>query len=183
MRFVALDFETSGLDPMQCAPVSLGVALMDGEEPVATHEWIIAPTYRDGKITRRYEVGALRVSGLTMEQIEGGTHPRDVIRDLYHWAHDLGAERFPVVAYNAPFDFAFYGQLIYLAGMPALVPLVGPWQCARLLAMQTYSGLQTYTLDAMLRKHGLAREGTLHGALEDAILAGKLYSRMVGGGS
>ena len=156
---------------------------MENEEIITGREWIIAPSYRDGKITRRYEVGALRVSGLTMEQIELGDSPRDVIREVYPGAHEFGAERFPVGAYNAPFDFAFYSQLIYLSGLSSQVPLAGPWQCARLVAMHTYSGQQTYTLDAMLRKHGLQREGTLHGALEDAILAGKLYSRMVGGGS
>jgi len=43
MRFLSLDFETSGLDSRRHFPVSLAVALMDGEEVVDSREWTIKP--------------------------------------------------------------------------------------------------------------------------------------------
>lgn len=193
MRFLALDFETSGLRPGEHAPVTLGVALMDGETVVDSREWLFAvPTNKDGKPTRAYDVIALEISGTSWTKIkkEGRPHA-DVCRELIAFAREHQAATLPVVAFNAPFDFAWYSDLLFLGGswnqvarcfQTFLPPLVGPWHCARLMACaDPMVDLARYDLDGVAQHFGLSRETDKHGALEDAILAGRIYSRLNNG--
>jgi len=188
MRFVALDFETSGLKPGEHAPVTLGVALMDGETVIDSREWLFAPPQKSGKITRAYDVVALEISGTSWTKIkrEGLQHDA-VCRQFLEFTREHDAVFLPVVAFNAPFDFSWYSELLFLGGSwnqherrfeTFLPPLAGPWQCARLQAVHALPGLGSYTLDAVCAELGLSRSGDTHGALEDAILAGKVLSAL-----
>lgn len=192
MRFIALDFETSGLKPSEHAPVTLGVALMDGDAVVDSREWLFAPPMRDGKITREYSVNALEISGVSWTKIkkEGQKHS-DVCRELLAWVREHQAQELTVVAFNAPFDLAWYSDLLFLGGswnqaervfQTFLPPLVGPWQCARLMACaDPRIQIPRYDLDGVAAHFGLSRDTSKHGALEDAILAGKIYARLTQG--
>jgi len=189
MRFIAIDFETSGLVPGTHAPVTLGVALMEGETVVDSREWLFAPPMKDGKITRAYDVVALEISGTSWTKIkkEGNKHA-DVCKELLAWAHKEDFSEAPVVAFNAPFDFAWYSDLLFLGGswnqaercfQTFLPPLVGPWQCVRLLACSDPRiKLSRYDLDGVANHFGFSREGNKHGALEDAILAGRIFAKV-----
>lgn len=192
MTFLALDFETGGVDPRVHAPVSLGVAAMSGAEVLARMEWMIAPpTNKEGKITRAYDVVALEVSGTSWPKLKReGVPVSQVMAELAEFVRDcpyIAGPDIPVVAYNAPFDMAFYSECLFLAGeynqhtrrfetFPP--PVYGPWQCVRMLARIMLPGLDQYTLDAVAAACGLARSGQAHGALEDAILAGKIFAHL-----
>lgn len=187
MRRIALDFETSGLQTGTHAPVSLGVALMDGDTVVNAQEWLFAPPYdKKGKITRAYDVVALEISRTSWKRIkEHGMVHASVCRELLAWSRENEALELEVVAYNAPFDFAWYSDLLFLGGswnqytrsyQTFLPPLAGPWQCARLKAVHALPGLESYTLDNVCAALGLSRTSDAHGALEDAILAGKVLA-------
>jgi DNA polymerase-3 subunit alpha (Gram-positive type) len=185
-RFVALDFETSGLDPKVNAPVSIGVALMDGGEVIDSLELFIAPPTRDGRITRVYDVCALEVSGTSWKQIKTAPTALSVCKDLRKWAEKHDARHLQVVAFNAPFDLAFYSELLFMAGNwnqhlrqfeAFIAPFLGPWQCARMLAMDALR-LDKYSLDSVSEHYGFSRTGETHGSLEDAILAGKVYAQL-----
>ena len=56
--------------------------------------------------------------------------------------------------------------------------MAGPWQCARLKAVHALPGLESYTLDNVCAALGLSRVSDAHGALEDAILAGRVLARL-----
>lgn len=183
---VSLDFETSGRDPSRNAPVQLGVALMDGQTTVDTREWIIAPHYKNGKITREYNVEALEVSGLTWKQIKEGVPSLQVCREFYEWAHEGGMEELPIIAFNMEFDLSFYNLLFYLAGewnkhtksfelpKPALI---GPWQCTRNMARDLLA-LEGNKLDDVAAHFGFSRDSKYHGALSDAVLNGLVYHEL-----
>lgn len=185
MKFVAIDYESSGLDPKRHAPVTLGVALMDGFDVLASQEWRFSPpTNKDGKVTREYDAFALEISGSSLEQLREGQTVAVVMRELEEWAvrHDCASSL--VVAFNAPFDFSFYSECLFLGGswnqrtrsfQTFKPPLTGPWQCARMMAARQLS-LEKYSLDAVAAHFGLERSGETHGALEDAILAGKVFT-------
>lgn len=188
MRFIALDFETSHLQPSVGAPVTLGVALMDGEDVIDRQEWLFAPPTKNGKVTRAYDVVALEISGTSWTRIKkNGMEHSAVLRELQDFTMRHGATFLPVVAFNAPFDFSWYSELLFLGGSwnqherrfeTFLPPLAGPWQCARLQAVHALPGLGSYSLDAVCAELGLSRSGDTHGALEDAILAGRVLSRI-----
>lgn len=190
MRFLALDFETSGLDPKRNAPVTLGVQLFVDGEPFggACREWTVAPPRgKDGKVTREYDVVALKISGKTLAQIEQGMSAQDVCAELRQFARTYNAQFLPVVAFNAPFDFAFYSELLFMAGswnqaerryegFPP--PLAGPWQCARMLAAVKAPEIGKYSLDSVSAHFGLSRSSEKHGALEDSVLCGRVFCEL-----
>lgn len=186
MRYIALDFETSGLDPSRHAPVQLGVALFDEGRPVATMEAMIQPPvhYKTGRTTREYDATALEISGLTLDQLRQAHPANRVVFDLAQFAIRHKARYLPIVAFNASFDLAFYSTLLFLAGeydrhaaafRPATPPLIGPWHCARMLAQATVPTLPDHKLDTVAARYGLKRTGEKHGALEDAVLAGLVH--------
>lgn len=190
MKFIALDFETGGLQVGVHAPVQLGLALMDGETVIEGREWIIAPHRYKGEIMRKYEPEALAISGLTMEQIEAGYSCRKVME----WAHELVLKHeamwLPVVGWNnIKFDFPFFCDLGFLGGkwndqakkwVPYRPFLPGPWIDGRLQAEWLHPGLPDHKLDTVSAKFGLSRSTDKHGALEDAILAARTWLRMGG---
>lgn len=183
MKFLALDFETSGLDHKRHAPVTLGIALMENGSVLESKEWLFGPPMTNGKIAREYDVCALEINGMSWKRIKGGDPIAVVMAELTQWLLDFEAHALPVVAFNAPFDLGWYSECLFLGGSwnqhlrrfeTFKPPLVGPWHCARLMAVDSLN-LDTYSLDAVLAHFGLSRSGDAHGALEDAILAGKVY--------
>lgn len=188
MRIVALDFETSGLDPKTHAPVTLGVAVMDGDDVAASQEWLFAPpTDKNGKITREYSIAAMEINGIPWPKVKREGLPiSKVMYELREFAALHAVSGATVVAFNAPFDLAWYSECLFMGGSwnQALrrfetfsPPLVGPWQCARLMACSQIE-LDAYNLDAVAGYFKLARESEKHGALEDAILAGQVFNRL-----
>jgi DNA polymerase III epsilon subunit-like protein len=189
-RFVAIDFETSGLDVKRHAPVSLGLALFDGGKVTLEKEWIISPPKnKEGKVTREYDVVALSVSGLSWKQIKEGHSCKEVVNELHQIAKAELLTFLPVVAFNASFDLAWYSEMLFLAGewspqakrfVPPSPPLVGPWNCARMLSQGKGLEVTKFSLDAVADHFGLKRKGSDHGALEDSILAGEVFCRLGG---
>lgn len=189
MKRVMVDFETSGLVAGQNAPVTLGVAVMDGHDVLARQEWLFAPPMdKKGRVSRVYDVAALEISGASWVRIKKNGMPHaDVCRELLAFSreHLLTFER--VGAYNAPFDFSWYSDLLFLGGswnqqtrsfQTFLPPFAGPWECARLRAVHALPNLENYTLDTVCAAFGLSRETDSHGALEDAILAGRVMAHL-----
>jgi DNA polymerase III epsilon subunit-like protein len=185
---LALDFESGGTDPNRHAPVQLGVAVMENGEVLHSAEWLIGPTFhwKTGKIERSYEVAALEVSGIGWKAIKSAPHPKQIVRELREWVDSVGAAELPIVAFNAPFDMAFYSTLLFLASdwhpttrgvrvRPAS-PLMGGWHCAMLRFHEQFGDrYDDVKLDTAAGHFGLSRESASHGALEDAILAGRIY--------
>lgn len=185
--FLSLDYETSHLDSNVGAPVSIGVALFDEDgDVVDTFHRIFSPPMKDGKITRCYDIVALQISGITWKQILAGDPIAKVMGELAEWANDHDAKHMPVVAFNAPFDYAWFSACMFLGGSwnqhlrkfeGFKPPLLGTWQCARMLAVDQLE-LDRYDLNGVAAHFGLSRDGEKHGAAEDAILAGKVYHRL-----
>lgn len=192
MRFLALDFETGGLDPKRHAPVSLGLASFQHGSFVQGKEWLIAPQKdKNGRIVKEYDACALEISRANWSKIKSEGKPADmVLKEVSAFMRDTGHDPTDtVVAFNAPFDYAFWHELVFSAGGwnqhtrqfdQFVSPLVGPWHCARVLAMWNLK-LDRWNLDTVAAHFGFARETEAHGALEDAILAGRIYNSLTGG--
>lgn len=186
VTYVVLDFETSGLDPKRHAPVSIGVAVVrDGELGKDPFYSLIGPPthYKTQKIEREYNVCALEVSGITWKAIKAAPKPAAVLAEIRTWVKFNDAEHLPVVAYNSPFDLAFWSELLFLSGgynrttqafdVP-VSPLLGPWYCAMQLAKASVR-CENYKLTTVAAHLGLDPQKEPHNALDDAILAGKVF--------
>jgi DNA polymerase-3 subunit epsilon len=189
LRILAIDFETSGLQAGTHQVIQIGCAVMEGAEVVASKEWLVGPKkhYKTGQAERAYDVRALEVSGISWKAIKEAPAPAEIVRDLHCFAKDHECKWLPIVAFNASFDFSFYSDLLYMAGdfdrgqnafFAAWPPFLGAWKCAMLEAKDAVRGLPNYKLDTVSEHFGLGRTTDLHGALEDAILAGRIYHEL-----
>lgn len=191
MRFLSLDFETSHVDPQIGAPVSLGVAVMEDAQVIEAKEWLIAPPthYKDKtKIQRCYDERARLIHGYTLEHlIEHGEPAIEVCMGLAEFVarNDMGNR--PVVAYNMVFDLSFMNTLLFLGGeydrgtnafRPFPSPISGPWACAKQLAERRCPKLENFKLATVAPFLGVGDQGEVHGALADAILAGKVFAKL-----
>ena len=191
MRHLAIDFETSGLSPERHAPVQIGVAVMEDGDVLASEEWTVGPTlhWKTGKVEREYDVRALEVSGASWPKIKASPPPKVVVAHMADFAKKHGASDLPVVAFNAPFDLAFYSTLLWLASdwhptvrglkVQPIPPFCGPWHCALMIARRELS-LSQYSLNDVAGVFQLSRSGETHSALEDAVLAGRVYCALTG---
>lgn len=189
MKVLALDFETSGTDPRRHAPVSVGYAVMEGADVLASEELYVGPTrhWKTGRIEREYDVCALEVSGASWPKVKASPPPAVAVGHMARFAEAHGAAGLTVVAFKASFDMAFYDELLWLASdwhptergvkVQPPPPFCGPWQCALALARRSLS-LRSYTLDDVAAHFGLSRPSDRHGALEDAVLCGRVYARL-----
>lgn len=178
MKILALDTETSGLDPQRHAIVSLGLAVMEHGEVLESIEFRLG---EDPKA--EYDIKALQISGITWKGIKEAKTPQIIFREACAWLDNQEARVLPVVSHNAAFDAAFISQWTFKCGMwssgrfiaaPEIVR--GPWWCTRRLMSPL--GLDNAKLDTIAGHFGLARSTDLHGALEDAVLAGQVFDRL-----
>lgn len=183
-----MDFETSTDDPKTGFACSIGVALFEGDKPVATFGDILKPpTNKDGDFLRAYDPEALAVGGFDVDTLlRVGTPVAASIWRLHSWALQHEARDLLVTAYNAPFDFAFYS--VYLRfGYSATgsgewirpkPPLRGAWQDTRLLAMDSLDEVKSLTLSSVAAELGFQPQGAKHDATEDAILNGRVFHKL-----
>lgn len=192
---LAIDFEGSHKNPRVGCPIQLGIALMSGCDVLEQWETLIQPPkhYKSGRPMREVDAYALQVSGITLEDLESAPTPSQVCYSLSAlvraWAHGhrFNVEDVPNVAFNIGYDFEAYCDVLYNGGAynyrtreyEGFSPILGHrWECASQLARRRLS-LCKYGLDDVLSHFELRRSTSAHGALEDAILAGKAYHRLM----
>jgi len=184
MRSLYVDFETGGLCPKLNAPVSLGIALMEGAEVIESREWLIRPPRdKNGKLAKVYDMGAMEIHRISWKELASAPTASDVVADVRK--HILLWDAFDLhrKAFNASFDYGFWETLCFMAGsfnkstytfdLPAPMA-IGPWQCVRDSARHLLPFLPNHKLDTVAAHFGLSRSGEAHGALEDAVLAGRV---------
>lgn len=169
MRQIVLDTETTGLDPLQgdriieVAAVELVNLLPTG----ATFHRLVDPE-------RDVPAEATRVHGFTNADLAGKPKFRDIADEMLAFLGDS-----PVIAHNAPFDFAFLDAELLRCGRPAL-------DRARMvdslaLAKERYPGMPN-SLDALCRRLGVDNSmRTAHNAILDCRLLAQVYLELMGG--
>ncbi len=142
MRAVVLDTETTGLDP----------AAGDRIIEIAAIEIVnLVPTGRQFHRLidpeRDIPSEATRVHGFTAEMLAGKPRFAEIIPDLLAFLRED-----PIIAHNAPFDFAFLDAEFARAGLPPLDR--GRMVDTLEIAKRRYPGLPN-SLDALCRRFGI----------------------------
>jgi DNA polymerase III epsilon subunit-like protein len=188
--FLAIDFEGTHREPRKGCPIQLGIALMtESGEVLDQDEWLIQPPlhYKTKRPTKEVDAYALRVSGLTLEQVEQGLTARESCQRLKVFVTRNNVKDLQTVAYNFTYDAEMLGQMQFEAGhydphyrefRPHPDILGHQWVCAYRLAKRKLPNLPNHTLEEVAKYFGLQRTAQTHGALEDAILAGNIYARL-----
>jgi DNA polymerase III epsilon subunit-like protein len=182
MRFLALDLETGGLDPDRHQLLQIGLAEFDNGEVGRTLA-VQLSEHAKLDITLR----ALRLTGTTMADLKAGVDEAQAYAKVRDWVEEIAARELPIVSHNASFDQSFWSQFIFRQGswqgrypdkvfVQADPLLYGAWACTRRLG--AHLRLPNQTLDTIAAHFGLSRATEKHGALEDAILAGRVFDAL-----
>lgn len=169
-RFVALDVETTGLDPAKDELIEVGAVRFDGDAPVAVFTRFCRPSrsrgWQDGG------AGALplvvrRLTGIEPEMIASAPPAGEVAAALRAFVGDA-----PIVAHNAAFDLSF---LLGRHGWPQHLPnpVYDTWPLARVVLPLAGS----YRLEDLARLLGVPVT-TTHRAAHDAELAGRVFTAL-----
>lgn len=168
-RSVVIDTETTGLDPSSGHRVIevAGVELIRDLPSGISFHALIDPE-------REVPEDAVRVHGICRSDLLGKPRFAEVADALLDFLADS-----PLIAHNAPFDFAFLNAELGRLGRPPLPQ--SRMICTLTLAKGRYPGLPN-SLDALCRRFGIdLSERTSHNALLDCRLLSDVYVELTGG--
>lgn len=169
MREIALDTETTGLDPAQGHRiVEIGCVEMHGR-------------IRTGRVFHAYlnpqrdvPEEAARVHGLTTEFLQDKKLFAEVVEDFLEFIGDS-----PLVIHNAAFDMKFINAELQAHGFAAL-PMARALDTVQ-VARKKFPGSPA-NLDALCKRFQIDLSArTKHGALLDAELLSDVYLELMGG--
>ncbi len=168
-RSILFDTETTGLDPAQGHRI-LEIAALElvNDLPTGRHFHTLIDPERD------IPEEVVRVHGITARDVAGKPRFAEIAADLLAFFDDD-----PLVAHNAPFDFAFVDAELARLDRP-------PLDRARMidtlaLAKTRFPGLPN-SLDALCRRFAIDLSArTTHNALLDCRLLAEVYVELTGG--
>jgi ATP-dependent DNA helicase DinG len=162
-NFIALDTETTGLDPERDRIIEIAWATFENGALTTTHESLVFPA-------RPLPPIVVRLTGITPGLLARAPRFSAIVDDLL-----LAMSRADmVVAYNAAFDRAFLARELLRVGreMPD-VPFIDPLQIVRAIDDDV-----PHTLSAVCLRYGI-ETAVDHRALPDARAAGEILLRLM----
>lgn len=162
MRFVSLDFETTGTDSRTDRIIQVGAVRVDrGEVNDSFTSYVSYP----GKLPVRVK----RLTGIVEEHLKDAPRCSEVLRDLLSF---IGKD--PVIAHNAPFERAFLEAELSRAKIPLPeIEFIDTVEFSRL----AYPDMQVHRLDAMALALGVPLPRH-HDAMSDALTCGLLFLKL-----
>jgi DNA polymerase III epsilon subunit-like protein len=167
LPLVVVDFETSGLDPATCSPVSVAAVRFEGGVEVASFYTLLKP---DCAIPEE----ASAIHGITDDMVQDAPWLETVAGEILDVAYDA----LPV-AYNAGYDRPILHRFINGLDCPMFDPAhlwLDPLVVIRTLDKYV-SGKGRHKLETCCARWGVELDGA-HNALADARATGRLLWRL-----
>ncbi len=161
--FVALDFETTGLDCATDRVCEIGALRFGADGERASMGILVDPGMP-------ISPGASRVNGITDAMVRGQTPCDEALEGLLGFI-----DKAIIVAHNAPFDLSFLKQGMKRIGKHRLSNKIAD---TRYLAKEAFPGRPSYSLQNLASWLGIA-PGNAHRALDDARTCKELLLRAV----
>ena len=161
---LAMDLETTGLDPIEDRIVQAAVVLVAGDGTVSDQSWdsIVDPGVP-------IPVDASNIHGITIERArQEGMPPLEALRRMARFIDDAAEGGVPMVIFNAPFDWPF----VLAEGQRHGVSIAKPVIVAALVIDRAVDRYRrgSRRLDAVAAHYG-QDPGQAHDARTDAIAA------------
>jgi DNA polymerase-3 subunit epsilon len=156
--FVAVDFETTGLDAGRDAAVAVAVVPFRGGEPIGGYETLVNPG-------RTIPAASTRIHGITDEMVMAAPRLGEVLDEIEALLGDHA-----VVGHGVAFDLAILERARRVHHRP---PLPNTALCTMRLAAALHPGWMDVTLEALARRLRVPVVGR-HTARGDALVAGAL---------
>jgi DNA polymerase III epsilon subunit-like protein len=180
-KIVVIDVETGGLDPALHSILTLGACIWDNG--IIMDDFYVVIKEPELSITPE----ALKVNGLTEEQIALGVTPTEAVVALEQWAKRNGIYgRYTVGGHNiSGFDMGFLKRLYRIAcvKMPFEYHVVDTMTAAILLKYAGKISVKNFKLDTLCQHYGIVirADGAsgVHNSGEDAIATANLFTRLL----
>ncbi len=169
--YISVDVEAAGPVPGEYSMLSLGACLVNTPEVTFYAEF--------RPINDRFVSAALKVSGLTLEQLaKTGRDPAGTMRTFHDWVREVAKDQIPVfVGFNASFDWSFVNWYFHV--------FVGenPFGISALDIKSYYMGLsgcfwKETTLGNLPQQFQPSHQHT-HNALDDAIAQAEIFKKLL----
>lgn len=162
-RVAVIDFETTGMSPLQGdRATEIGVVLMEGEQVV--DRW---HSLMNAGLRIPYFIESL--TGISTAMVQAAPPAAQVMAEAARFVGDA-----PMAAHNAAFDRRFWQAELALAGLES----AQPFACTLLLSRRLYPQAVSHRLGALAQWHALPASGPAHRALADAETAAALLARI-----
>lgn len=161
--FVALDIETTGLNPVTDCIIEIGaIKVMDG---IITERFseLIDPGIR---LTEKI----IELTGITDEMLEHGKDLETVLNDFYKFSKDC-----TILGHNVLFDYSFIKVGLGRMGIDYTPMGLDTLKISRLV----HGDLASKSLESMCKFYGICNQHA-HRAFDDAQAAYELYCRLKG---
>ena len=168
-RSVLFDTETTGFEPLTGDRVIeiAAIELINDLPTGAQYHALLDPE-------RDIPSDSTRVHGITNAHVQGKPKFADIVADMLEFFADA-----PLVAHNAPFDFAFIDHELSRLNRPSLDR--GRMIDTLVLAKTRFPGMPN-SLDALCRRFEIDLSArTTHNALLDCKLLAEVYVELTGG--
>ncbi|GAB4338504.1 MAG: hypothetical protein Kow0099_12630 [Candidatus Abyssubacteria bacterium] len=163
LTFVAVDVETTGLDPRSEKVVEIGAFRFDKSGGRGSYEQLVNPG-------RPIPKAATSVHRITDRMVAWSPPLSRILFDVVRFFGDA-----VLLAHNAKFDIGFFDVAFEEA---RIAPPVNPILCTRELARVIYPGLSNYKLSTLTRFLGIRPIGE-HRALPDAIHSAEVFMHCI----
>ena len=171
MREIALDTETTGLDPKQGHRV-IEIGCVEMVDKVRTG--VIFHTYLNP--LREVPEDAFRIHGISSEFLQDKPYFDDKVDEFLAFLEDS-----PLVIHNAAFDMKFINFELERVGKQAIKATGSRIIDTLIMARKKFPGSPA-SLDALCKKYKIDLSSrTKHGALLDAELLSDVYIELIGG--
>lgn len=159
--YIALDVETTGLDPVRDRLLEIGAVRVQGGVICGVYETLVNAGV---PVPRRIQ----ELTGITDEMRKTGKKAAEAVRGFLEFCGEL-----PVVGHNVSFDYGFLKQAAAEAGCAFEAEALDTLKIAR----KVLPGLSSRTLSAMCAYYGID-QGNAHRALDDARSAHFILTRL-----
>ena len=147
--FIALDFETTGLDPQTDAVIDIGAVLYINGEESRRFSTLVNPE-------RKVSLEILQLTGIEESELESAPKMEDVHSDFRAFLGD-----YPIMAHNADFERSFLQKLFGASYNPPM------FDSCHALAL-VFPLAPSYSLESFISYFGI-REYEHHRGLQDAL--------------
>jgi ATP-dependent DNA helicase DinG len=155
---IALDIETTGLDPNTDAITEIGAVKFNENRIIEEWSSLVNPN-------RPIPPMITRLTGISNQMVANAPQVQEAVAGLARFAGDS-----PVLGHNVQFDLAFLrNQNILLNN-----PVIDTYELASVLL----PGASRYNLGALGQQLGIIHLGSLHRALDDAKLTHAIYGKL-----
>jgi DNA polymerase III subunit epsilon len=161
--FIAIDLETTGLDPRRDAAVSIAAVPFRGGQPVGGFETLLNPG-------RAIPATSTRIHGITDTMVSAAPRLDEVLDEL-----DVLCGDHVVVGHGVAFDLTILDMARRVRRRP---PLGNAALCTMRLVAALHPGWTDVTLESVASELGVPVTGR-HTARGDAVIAGAVMVRLV----